>query len=85
MLPDGHTAYDFNVVGTYKESAPFPKNLPEVEEVGSTSAPLTSASFFLGSYCRAYYEDFMLCKNENNDPSHCLKEGRKVTRCSIDL
>ncbi|RIB14671.1 hypothetical protein C2G38_2095234, partial [Gigaspora rosea] len=27
----------------------------------------------------------MLCKNENNDPAHCLKEGRKVTRCAIDL
>jgi NADH dehydrogenase (ubiquinone) 1 alpha subcomplex subunit 8 len=30
-------------------------------------------------------EDFMLCKNENRDPGHCLKEGRRVTRCATDL
>ena len=30
-------------------------------------------------------EDFMLCKKENRDPEHCLKEGRKVTRCAADL
>lgn len=27
----------------------------------------------------------MLCKNENRDPGHCLKEGRRVTRCAQDL
>ena len=27
----------------------------------------------------------MLCKNENRDPAHCLKEGRRVTRCTTDL
>lgn len=27
----------------------------------------------------------MLCKAENRDPEHCLKEGRRVTRCAIDL
>lgn len=30
-------------------------------------------------------EDFMLCKNENRDPAHCLKEGRKVTRCAQEI
>lgn len=27
-------------------------------------------------------EDFMLCKNEDRNPEHCLAEGRKVTRCA---
>lgn len=27
----------------------------------------------------------MLCKNENRDPAHCLKEGRKVTRCTAEI
>lgn len=27
----------------------------------------------------------MLCKSESRDPEHCLKEGRRVTRCAIDL
>ncbi|KAI9140803.1 hypothetical protein BKA69DRAFT_1077814 [Paraphysoderma sedebokerense] len=65
-----------------------PKNaatLGKVEEVGATSAPLLSASFFIGAKCKEYNEDFMLCKNENPDPKACLKEGRKVTRCAIDL
>lgn len=30
-------------------------------------------------------EDFMLCKAESRDPAHCLKEGRRVTRCATDL
>ena len=27
----------------------------------------------------------MLCKQQNRDPGHCLKEGRRVTRCATDL
>ncbi|KAJ3213935.1 hypothetical protein HK099_007113, partial [Clydaea vesicula] len=56
-----------------------------VEEVGLTSAPLESMSFYFQSYCKDYTRDFMLCKNETNDPKHCLKEGRRVTRCAMDL
>lgn len=69
----------------FVDPTPMPEGIPHVDEVGATSAPLKSASFFIGQYCKAYNEDFMLCKNENNDPAHCLKEGRKVTRCAIDL
>lgn len=32
-----------------------------------------------------HVEDFMLCKAEDRDPAHCLKEGRRVTRCATDL
>ncbi|KAJ1647355.1 ndufa8, NADH-ubiquinone oxidoreductase complex I 19kd subunit [Coemansia erecta] len=67
------------------DPTPPPSNLPHVDEIGSTSAPLKSASFFIGSLCQEYNEDFMLCKNENRDPQHCLLEGRKVTRCAIDV
>lgn len=34
---------------------------------------------------RCWTEDFMLCKNEDRSPEHCLKEGRRVTRCAADL
>ena len=27
----------------------------------------------------------MLCKAEDRNPEHCLKEGRRVTRCATDL
>ncbi|KAJ7739849.1 NADH dehydrogenase, alpha subcomplex, subunit 8 [Mycena metata] len=60
-------------------------SIRKVEELGTTSAPLKSAAFFIGAYCKEYNEDFMLCKAENRDPKHCLKEGRRVTRCATDL
>lgn len=69
----------------FVDPTPAPADLPAVDEVGLTSAPLKSSSFFIGAYCRDYNEDFMLCKNENNDPKHCLREGRKVTRCALEL
>ncbi|UZJ51596.1 hypothetical protein CBS101457_000916 [Exobasidium rhododendri] len=69
----------------YIEPSTGPSGQPKVEEVGTTSAPLKSASFFLGEHCAKYNEDFMLCKNESRDPAHCLKEGRRVTRCAQDL
>ncbi|KAF9782261.1 Ndufa8, NADH-ubiquinone oxidoreductase complex I 19kd subunit [Thelephora terrestris] len=69
----------------YKEPSPLPSSIPKVDELGTTSAPLKSAAFFIGAYCKDYNEDFMLCKAENRDPAHCLKEGRRVTRCAQDL
>ncbi|KIL70420.1 hypothetical protein M378DRAFT_183923 [Amanita muscaria Koide BX008] len=69
----------------YEEPAPMPDHVPKVPELGVTSGPLKSAAFFIGAHCKEYNEDFMLCKSENRDPEHCLKEGRRVTRCAIDL
>ncbi|KIK82051.1 hypothetical protein PAXRUDRAFT_154658 [Paxillus rubicundulus Ve08.2h10] len=70
----------------YKDSTPLPDSVPKVQELGVTSAPLKSAAFFIGAYCKDYNEDFMLCKNEaGGDPGRCLKEGRRVTRCATDL
>ncbi|KAH6914599.1 NADH-ubiquinone oxidoreductase subunit [Coprinopsis sp. MPI-PUGE-AT-0042] len=67
------------------DPTPMPTNIPKVEEVGATSAPLKSAAFFIGAHCKEFNEDFMLCKDENRDPGHCLKEGRRVTRCTQDI
>ncbi|KAL7421897.1 ndufa8, NADH-ubiquinone oxidoreductase complex I 19kd subunit [Cryptotrichosporon argae] len=69
----------------YTDPNPLPSAVPHVDEVGTTSAPLKSASFFIGAHCKEVNEDFMLCKAENRDPAHCLKEGRKVTRCAAEL
>ena len=44
----------------------LPKDIPEVDEVGATSAPLLSASYFIGAKCKPYNDDFMMCKDENN-------------------
>ncbi|EPQ59033.1 NADH dehydrogenase alpha subcomplex subunit 8 [Gloeophyllum trabeum ATCC 11539] len=69
----------------YKDPTPLPDDIPKVNELGATSAPLKSASFFIGAHCKEFNEDFMLCKQESRDPAHCLKEGRRVTRCAADL
>ena len=39
-----------NIVHDIVEKAPK----PHVDEIGVTSAPLKSASFFFGSYCKEY-------------------------------
>ncbi|KAF8076803.1 Ndufa8, NADH-ubiquinone oxidoreductase complex I 19kd subunit [Lyophyllum atratum] len=69
----------------YVDPTPLPDHIPRVAELGATSGPLKSAAFFIGAYCKEYNEDFMLCKAEDRNPEHCLKEGRRVTRCATDL
>lgn len=66
---------------------PLPLHIPAVEEVGVTSAPLLSASYFIGTKCKSYNDDFMQCKVENpaNGVEGCLKEGRRVTRCASSV
>lgn len=64
---------------------PLPAEL-DVEEVGATSAPLLSASYFIGAKCKPYNDDFLLCKDENNGGTiDCLKEGKRVTKCAISV
>lgn len=36
----------------YVEPNPLPSSIPAVDEVGVTSAPLKSASFAIGEYCK---------------------------------
>ncbi|GAW06416.1 hypothetical protein F5879DRAFT_428456 [Lentinula edodes] len=69
----------------YVDPTPLPDDIPKVQELGVSSGPLKSAAFFIGAYCKEYNEDFMLCKAESRDPGHCLKEGRRVTRCATNL
>jgi len=69
------------------DTTPMPDDIPKVEEIGATSAPLLSASFFIGDRCRAYNDDYMKCKEEakGRGEFECLKEGRKVTRCAASV
>ncbi|KAH8590770.1 hypothetical protein B0O99DRAFT_634078 [Bisporella sp. PMI_857] len=66
------------------DTTPLPASIPTVQEIGASSAPLLSASFFIGARCRPYNDDFMQCKTENPGRGEldCLKEGRRVTRCA---
>lgn len=69
------------------DTTPMPAGIPKVEEVGATSAPLTSAAYFIGDRCQAFNDDYMKCKSEANGRGEleCLKEGRKVTRCAASV
>ncbi|KAJ1335785.1 NADH-ubiquinone oxidoreductase subunit [Microdochium nivale] len=72
---------------TLVDLTPLPDSIPAVKEVGASSAPLMSASFFIGARCRPYNDDFMQCKDENPGTGQfdCLKEGRRVTRCASSV
>lgn len=69
------------------DTTPMPADIPTVQEIGATSAPLLSASYFIGARCRPYNDDFMQCKAESYGKGEidCLKEGRKVTRCATSV
>ena len=38
----------------YRDPTPLPADVPKVQELGTTSAPLKSAAFFIGAYCKDY-------------------------------
>ncbi|WPH01096.1 NADH-ubiquinone oxidoreductase 20.8 kDa subunit [Acrodontium crateriforme] len=69
------------------DTTPLPDDIPKVSEIGASSAPLLSASFFIGARCKPYNDDFMHCKTEANGTGEvdCLREGRKVTRCAASV
>jgi hypothetical protein len=69
------------------DPTPMPDHIPKVEEIGASSAPLMSASYFIGARCRPYNDDYMQCKTEayGRGEVECMKEGRKVTRCAASV
>ncbi|KAI9671212.1 MAG: hypothetical protein M1817_003719 [Caeruleum heppii] len=69
------------------DTTPLPDSIPKVPELGASSAPLLSASFFIGARCRSYNDDYMLCKTEAHGKGEldCMREGRKVTRCAASV
>ncbi|KAL4964508.1 coiled-coil-helix-coiled-coil-helix domain-containing protein [Aspergillus stella-maris] len=76
----------FNQQNLY-DTQPMPDFVPKVTEIGATSAPLTSAAYFIGDRCKAFNDDYMKCKDDSKGRGEieCLKEGRKVTRCAASV
>ncbi|XP_075219171.1 NADH dehydrogenase [ubiquinone] 1 alpha subcomplex subunit 8 [Lycorma delicatula] len=56
-----------------------------VPEVKLSAVPLRAAAFHLGKYCEGINNEFMLCRNELEDPRKCLNEGKAVTSCSLEF
>jgi len=69
------------------DTTPLPDSVPKVPEIGASSAPLLSASFFIGARCAAFNDDYMKCKTEAHGKGEieCMREGRKVTRCAASV
>ncbi|MCJ1249996.1 hypothetical protein MMC30_007222 [Trapelia coarctata] len=69
------------------DTTPLPDSVPKVPEIGASSAPLMSAAYFIGARCKAYNDDYMMCKTEAHGKGEleCMTEGRKVTRCAASV
>ncbi|CAD7077350.1 unnamed protein product [Hermetia illucens] len=53
-----------------------------VPEVNISSAALRAGAFHLGKDCLNENNEFMLCREELDDPRKCLAEGKAVTNCA---
>ncbi|KAL8786607.1 MAG: hypothetical protein Q9195_008129 [Heterodermia aff. obscurata] len=69
------------------DTTPLPDSIPKVKEIGASSAPLLSASFFIGARCKAFNDDYMVCKTQAKGTGEfdCMREGRKATRCAASV
>ncbi|XP_011637522.1 NADH dehydrogenase [ubiquinone] 1 alpha subcomplex subunit 8 [Pogonomyrmex barbatus] len=56
-----------------------------VQEVNVGWTVLQAASVYIGKACEWYNNEFMLCRQEERDPRLCLKEGKDVTACAMDV
>ena len=68
----------------YHDPTPMPTSVPHVEELGTTSAPLKSAAFFIGVYCKDFNgASFPLCVRVRAEKADALVNTcfRQMTSC----
>ncbi|OAD52834.1 NADH dehydrogenase [ubiquinone] 1 alpha subcomplex subunit 8 [Eufriesea mexicana] len=56
-----------------------------IQELSITWPYIRTAAAFIGKKCEWFNNEFMLCRQELKDPRKCMKEGREVTNCAINL
>ncbi|XP_037953332.1 NADH dehydrogenase [ubiquinone] 1 alpha subcomplex subunit 8 [Teleopsis dalmanni] len=56
-----------------------------VQELNLSTPALKAGAFHLGKECEHHNLEFMLCRNELDDPRACLNEGKAVTSCALDF
>ncbi|KAJ6640588.1 NADH dehydrogenase [ubiquinone] 1 alpha subcomplex subunit 8 [Pseudolycoriella hygida] len=56
-----------------------------VPEVNLSNASLRAGAFHLGKYCEKQNLEFMLCRQELDDPRKCIEEGKQVTSCTMNF
>lgn len=57
----------------------------EIDEVNMSTATLMSASPYIGKQCEGVNNEFILCRQEQNDPRPCLGLGKQVTACAMGV
>ncbi|XP_053613724.1 NADH dehydrogenase [ubiquinone] 1 alpha subcomplex subunit 8-like [Plodia interpunctella] len=56
-----------------------------VDELKLSTSTLMTAGPHLGKACESVNNEFMLCRQEFNDPRPCLELGRRVTACTWEF
>jgi len=72
------------MVVTLKTELPAEEEL-NVTEVNLSSAALRAGAFHLGKACEYENNEFMLCRQELDDPRKCINEGKAVTNCALSF
>lgn len=74
----------------YVDPNPLPSTVPHVDELGTTSAPLKSASFFIGDHCKAVNGEYSVCLEASEEVRTCVRSGTRnwfgkcLERCRDD-
>ncbi|XP_067629701.1 NADH dehydrogenase [ubiquinone] 1 alpha subcomplex subunit 8 [Eurosta solidaginis] len=56
-----------------------------VQELNLSTSALRAGAFHLGKQCENHNNEFMLCRQELDDPRACINEGKAVTSCALDF
>ena len=56
-----------------------------VQEINVSWPVLQAASVYIGKKCEWHNNEFMLCRQETEDPRKCVNEGKNVTACAMEV
>lgn len=56
-----------------------------MDEVNLSAATLLTAAPYVGKMCEGVNNEFILCRQELNDPRPCLLVGKQVTACAMEV
>lgn len=57
----------------------------QANEINCSMATLMSAAPYIGKICENVNSEFMLCRQESNDPRPCVELGKRVTNCAMQV
>ncbi|XP_044738168.1 NADH dehydrogenase [ubiquinone] 1 alpha subcomplex subunit 8 [Chrysoperla carnea] len=56
-----------------------------VTEINLSTSALRAGAFHVGKVCEHENNEFVLCRQELDDPRGCLAEGKVVTNCALNF